>query len=149
MRKKYIHYGALSFQPDKFQPIKNKTYGAVKPIGGIWASPINAKLGWKQWCVSEEFRINKLSTSFEFYLDDNARVCHIKSVDDLRKLPRLQGLDSTLYCIDFEKAMVKYDAIELHLSDEINDDYLDGLYFRLYGWDCDSILIMNPNIIMN
>lgn len=146
---KYIHYGATSFQLDKFQPIKNQEWGAVKPTGGIWASPIDAEWGWKQWCVSEEFRINKLSTSFEFYLDDNARVCHIKSVDDLRKLPRLQGLDSTLYCIDFEKAMVKYDAIELHLSDEINDDYLDGLYFRLYGWDCDSILIMNPNIIMN
>lgn len=148
MRKKYIHYGTLSFQLDKFQPIKNKAYGAVKPIGGIWASPIDAKWGWKQWCVSEEFRINKLSTSFEFYLDDNARVCHIKSVDDLKKLPRLQGLDSTLYCIDFEKAMKKYDAIELHLSDEVVDDYLDSLYFKLYGWDCDSILIMNPNIIV-
>ena len=146
---KYIHYGSTSFQPDKFQPIKNKAYGAVKPIGGIWASPIDAKMGWKQWCTSEEFWLDKLDVNFEFSLSDDARVCHIKSVDDLRKLPILQGLDSILYCIDFEKAMKKYDAIELHLSDEVNDDYLNSLYFRLYGWDCDSILIMNPNIIMN
>ena len=43
--------------------------------------------------------------------------------------------------------MKKYDAIELHLSDEVTDDYLESLYFKLYGWDCDSILIMNPDII--
>ena len=106
-------------------------------------------MGWKQWCTSEEFWLDKLDVNFEFILSDDARVCHIKSVDDLRKLPILQGLDSILYCIDFEKAMKKYDAIELHLSDEVNDDYLNSLYFRLYGWDCDSILIMNPNIIIN
>lgn len=147
---KYVHYGSTSFQPDKFQPIKNQEWGAVKPIGGMWASPIDAKWGWKQWCTSEEFWLDKLDSNFEFSLIDDARVCHIKSIKDLEKLPEWKGLfKSTWYCIDFKKAMKKYDAIELHLSDEITDDYLDSLYFKLYGWDCDSILIMNPNIIMN
>ena len=43
--------------------------------------------------------------------------------------------------------MAEYDAIELHLSEEVVDDYLESLYFKLYGWDCDSILIMNKDII--
>lgn len=150
MKTKYIHYGSSTFQPDKFQPIYNQKWAATKPIGGIWASPVDAGWGWKQWCISENFFVDKLNTSFEFYLDDNARVCHIKSADDLKKLPKWQGLfKSSGYCIDFEKAMKEYDAIELHLSDEIKDDYLDSLYFALYGWDCDSILIMNPDIIIN
>lgn len=150
---KYIHYGTSSFNPDEFQPIKNRKWAAVKPIGGMWASPVNAKWGWKQWCTSEEFWLDKLDSSFEFNLSNDARVFHVKSVKDLEKLPEWQGqLKSTWYCIDFEKAMKKYDAIELHLSDEVSDDYddyLDSLYFRLYGWDCDSILIMNPEIIMS
>lgn len=146
---KYIHYGSTSFQPDKFQPIKNNEWGGTKPIGGMWASPIDAECGWKQWCTSEEFWLDKLDANFEFSLSDDARVFHIKSVKDLKKLPEWKGLfDSTWYCIDFEKAMKQYDAIELHLSDEIKDDYLNSLYFRLYGWDCDSILIMNPDIIV-
>ena len=145
---RYIHYGSSSFDINRFQPIKNEEWGGVKPRGGFWASAVDAEWGWKQWCTSEEFWLDKLDANFEFSLSDDARVCHIKSVKDLEKLPEWKGLfKSTWYCIDFEKAMEKYDAIELHLSNEINDDYLNGLYFKLYGWDCDSILIMNPDIV--
>lgn len=34
-----------------------------------------------------------------------------------------------------------YDAIELSLSAD------HRLYWDLYGWDCDSILVMNPDKI--
>ena len=33
------------------------------------------------------------------------------------------------------------DAIEFNISNDWD------LYMALYGWDCDSILILNPNII--
>ena len=26
-----------------------------KPYGGLWASDINAKYGWKSWCEDENF----------------------------------------------------------------------------------------------
>ena len=43
---------------------------------------------------------------------------------------------------DFEKLVSDgVDAIEFFISDD------NKLYWDLYGWDCDSILIMNPNII--
>lgn len=34
------------------------------------------------------------------------------------------------------------DAVEVNLSADRN------LYYELYGWDCDSILIINPEIIV-
>lgn len=72
----------------------------------------------------------------------------LRSVDDLKKLPKYNALlGSTSYLIDFEKAAKIYDGIQLHLSDEIRDRYDAGLYARLYGWDCDSLLVMNPDII--
>jgi hypothetical protein len=44
--------------------------------------------------------------------------------------------------IDFAYGKDGVDAIKLNLS---KGDY--ELYYELYGWDCDSILIMNPDII--
>ena len=40
--------------------------------------------------------------------------------------------------LDFEKLQERYDAIEV---------YIDNLYWDLYGWDCDSILILNKEIV--
>ena len=43
--------------------------------------------------------------------------------------------------LDFEKLSKEYDAIEVFISKD------EQLYWDLYGWDCDSILIMNSDII--
>ena len=51
-------------------------------------------------------------------------------------------------CLDFELLTYEYDAIELHLSeDNSRGDFMECLYWVLYGWDCDSILIMNPDVV--
>lgn len=39
------------------------------------------------------------------------------------------------------------DAIELHLT--CNGNMNNELYFALYGWDCNSIRIMNPDIVLS
>ena len=152
---KYIHYGADKFDRNKFLRIVNQDHDWTKPKqGGIWASSIDAKFGWKQWCESEDFYTERLQKSFQFCLLSNAKVCHIRNYKDLYKLPELSNkildipIKSIYYRIDFEKASKVYDAIELHLSEDIYTDYQNSLYFKLYAWDCDSILIMNPDIII-
>lgn len=147
---RYIHYGADKYEPGKFKPIVNCNYDWTKPrSGGLWASPVDAEWGWKQWCSSEDFETERLVSSFTFTLSPEARVCHVRTINDLRKLPKRQHMiNSMYYLIDFEKAMQEYDAIELHLSEDIGDSWEGSLYFKLYGWDCDSILIMNPEVIV-
>ena len=76
-------------------------------------------------------------------LSNDARVLYINSVNDLEDLPELHneiGICSWKL-LNFEKLAKTYDAIEVNISGD------PELYFALYGWDCDSILIMNPNII--
>lgn len=140
----YIHYGDDRFIPEKFKTVENRPY-FTKPYGGLWASPVDAKYGWKDWCAETDFAECKAENSFTFTLCDSANVIHIKSVADLQILPQ-QNNERRLafdYCLDFEEMLRKgIDAVELHLSED------KELYFELYGWDCDSILVLNKEVIV-
>lgn len=143
----YIHYGNTKYDPDLFCPIRNSF---VKPTGGMWTSAVGAGYGWKDWNESSQFRECDEANSFRFTLREDANVLHIYNVDDLAELPRneeYKGFSSS-YLLDFEKLLEQgVDAIELHLSEEKEHECMEGLYWKLYGWDCDSILIMNKDII--
>ena len=152
MGREYIHYGSKELH--KIKPIKNRPY-FPKPEGGLWASPVDAPFGWKEWCEREHFRENSEDNSFKFVVKDESKIIHIRDVKDLEKLPKQKDIygigsheASTCY-LDFEKIQKDYDGIELHLSEEKKsvETFCNGLYFKLYGWDCDSILILNDNAI--
>ena len=82
--------------------------------------------------------------SFRFKLDDNANIFCINNVDDLNFLPKIKDelVPPTWILLDFEELKRQYDAIEVNIS----NDY--GLYWKLYGWDCDSILVMNSDVVV-
>mgnify|MGYP001623704021 CR=1 FL=1 len=143
MGKIYIHYGHKHFDPNSFVEIKNTMWN--KPAGGLWASDINAKYGWKSWCEDENFCECNKENSFCFKLKEKSRILTINSHNDLFQLPLESGVHEYInrlcLCIDFEKLAREYDAIELLLSEDRR------LYYDLYGWDCDSILILNKDCI--
>lgn len=148
--RRYIHYGHSSFDRNLFIPIRNQERW-VKPHGGLWASSVDAGYGWKDWCISNGFKIERLVEYFEFTLSDDTRVLHIYDVAQLSELPQIEGPDMWC-CLDFEQLLSDgYGAVELHLSEEKRDKlscvFAKGLYWELYGWDCDSILIMNPDVV--
>lgn len=142
--KTYIHYGSKHFDKGKFVTIKNENW--VKPRGGLWASNINAKYGWKDWNEDNSFSDCDKNNSFTFQLKEGSNVLTINSREDLlEKTPMLNNfclLGSQIYYIDFEGLIKEgIDAIEVNISKD------DNLYWDLYGWDCDSILLLNPNIV--
>ena len=143
---RYIHYGCKSFDENKFNPIKNRDI-MTKPRGGFWASPMDTSYGWSDWCKSQAYYYND-KVYFTFSLSDKANVVHIRNEEDLSEMPMIEkSLIHGIACIDFEKMLNDgVDAIELHLTDE--EKYNSNLNYALYGWDCDSILIMNPKIIL-
>lgn len=144
MSKRYIHYGHKFFDRNLFTPIRN-CIAFTKPYGGFWASPVDAEFGWKDWCEREDFRECNLNNSFTFTLREDARVLTVLSVAGAKCLPQVQNEFALPWTVlpDFEKLMeLGYDAIEVKLSADWE------LYQALYGWDCDSILVMNPNVIV-
>ena len=61
---------------------------------------------------------------------------------DRKRFPDRNLNFSSRCLLDFEKLAETYDAIEVSISDDFE------LYYQLYGWDCNSIVIMNPKIIV-
>ena len=139
---KYIHYGHSEFDMTKFNKIKNIPEFA-KADGGLWASRVDAEYSWKDWCESSGFDAD-FSTHFEFRLNEDARILVIDKSEKLKELPKAKSIfeHPTFILLDFEELSKQYDAIEVLITK-------DGqLYWDLYGWDCDSIFIMNPDVII-
>ena len=142
MAVEYIHYGHKKFQINRFVSIRNEEL-RNKPFGGLWASRTDAKYGWKEWNEDEQFRECEEENSFKFTLSTNANVLEIHSHKDLSKVPQVKkSIFNGSFLPDFEKLLSDgFDAMELFLSED------DELYWDLYGWDCDSILVMNPDVV--
>jgi len=141
MSKKYIHYGSTAFDPEMWHDVKNG--GSItKPTGGLWASPIDAEFGWREWNAESHFMTCKNENSFVFTLNEKAKVKRLYMLADVDLLPqRNLGYATNMVSIDFEKCVEEgIDAIELCTLD-------NGLYWALYGWDCESILILNKDVI--
>lgn len=150
--KVYIHYGDNEFDISKFNSIKNRGIGILpKPYGGLWASPLNPKnIGWYDWCIDNDFSKKKkdsyLSSHFTFELYKGSKIFKISSMRDINKLRELITCEYTLYgydeyYYDFEKLQeMDYDGIELELNSY-------DIYMAMYGWDVDSLLVFNPDII--
>lgn len=149
----YRHYGNSQFDIDIFDPIENRPY-FTKPHGGLWATPVDSDIyGWKSWCQDNNFHIERLNKWFDFQLDEMANVYKIKELKDILLLESLacclvsnrayaiDDSDISASFIDFEKLLILgYDAVELEMN--------PFTYWAMYGWDCDSIVILNPEVII-
>ena len=156
----YRHYGHSKFDRDLFIPIHNREF-SNKPLGGLWSCPTkDVDIDWKTWSEGNDFALGKLKEHFDFKLKDNAKILEIKDIKDLDKLPKVK-LDEEVKeivtstnmnaDIDFEELSKEYDGIQvwMYRSKDINstEKLFDGIYYRMYGWDVDTLLVFNPNII--
>ncbi len=140
----YIHYGDDDFDINKFIPISNRSE-ATKPFGGFWGSRKNADFSWKEWCTEIDLKSKDLTKKIQFSLSNGAKILVINNIKLLDKLPQNEEnhiVNKLFVTLDFEKLSKQYDAIEVLISED------ERLYELLYGWDCDSILVMNPNVII-
>ena len=147
---KVVHYATdknFKLKPIEIgEFIKNNL--PVKPRGGLWASPIHTKFGWKEWCNSEDF--GDVSAKYPVVLDiDMSRIMVIKKASDLDKLPwcKLEGLD-LLEFIDFGK-LIKDGVDGIYLTEKGQWETRFTFPRGLYGWDCESVLVLNERCIRN
>ena len=147
----YVHYGANEFIPEKVT--EDAKYWRKNSIGkpsGLWASPLNAELNWKDWCEEEDFHTERLDESFKFKLKNGSRILEVHQIEDilLYVVPNNFGFrlwvgsESKLVLLNRDALMSDFDGMELYLSENW---LLRDMYF--YTWDCDSICIWNSDVI--
>ena len=140
MKLHLIKYGSDKFDLSKFNPVKSQP-GAIKPDGGLWASPVNSEYGWKEWCEENEFHLDDLKESFTFWYESD----NILVIDSKKDLSKIKWLEFYRRFIPDFLAM-DYDAIYLTRKGEAATRLL--MDENLYGWDCESVFIMNPEGII-
>ena len=170
--KTYIHYGSTTFDRNMILPITEITFGYPynKPNTGLWASDINAEYGWREWCESSGFRDCDESNSFKFRIRYPHTIFTIETIEDAIRFikayhrPHIDNRQPIRYCsVDELIQTIKTRNCALYhvLPDfkKMNDDGYSGLeitlsknygifYDLFYSWDCDSIVVWNPDEII-
>jgi len=145
---KAVHYTKPFFS---LRPIEIKNGGRryaelIKPVGGLWCSPLDSDYGWWDWCHGRG--------SFDIEHDqrvifdvDMSNFVVIDSVEDMRKrLTWFLFRDGHSMAIDFEK-MVHEGVDGIHLTENGLEETEFTYPESLYGWDCETILILNDRCI--
>ena len=157
----YIHYGSDRFRPELATKAKNPQIPWTKPEHGtgLWGSRVDATYGWKDWCECEGEEEWLEGGSFLFTLKPEANVVMLNKAEDFEKLPEVDisklilkrgDFNHRNFYPDFDKCLEQgIDAIELGwYGDEWEDAKADDMYMALYGWDCDCILVLNPDVVI-
>lgn len=135
-----IHYGADSYLPELFMPVKDIERCFTKPSGGLWTSPVNCEYGWKQWCESEEFNVKRLTRHVRLRFNGNLLV--IDDESDLDKLTWESPFKHMFYPLWEPLVSAGYDAVHLTERGERKTRLTHPR--SLYGWDCETVFVMNP-----
>ena len=143
--------------------MQNKDEGGEKPYGGRWTSTYTPKekypSAWAHWCHWEMPHWLCIK-GILYTISKDARVFIIDSAEDLVVLDKDYGMNkdtsSTSFGLsvsfDFEKMALDYDVINLtekgygetHGYRATSKGYNK---VRLWGWDCESTLILNEKAI--
>jgi hypothetical protein len=136
-----IHYGASQYNPELFDPISDRVY-RNKPCGGLWTSPIDSEYGWKDWSGANDYG----DLSEHFVVKFSGSMIIIDSYKDMLEMPWVNHsgrdfISFQAYCPGY----FEYDAI--HLTAKGEEETRFSHPKDLYGWDCETVLILNPESI--
>jgi hypothetical protein len=154
LKKLFIHYGE-QLTRENFHPIKDRMSIINKPYGGLWSSPIDSKWGWKNWCESEDFRVDTLWRYTIFKLKPDTKILIIDSLLDFihvwekYSIPRRNDLITT-WVLSFEKIQEDgYKGVYLTESgnSECHRTYFGTCDGDLNAWDCESMILFDLDCI--
>ena len=152
----YIHYGNLTFDRGRFE-VPNDLVYRNKPSGGFWASHCKSENSWKKWCEDNNYhRHCDDRVSFYFRLSPEANILSIETFEDCKKLPRrrtgyefMRTEPLQIEAINYKRCMENgIDAIEYKYDVAKKSKDFAVINEFMKEWDCDSILILNPDIIV-
>ena len=139
----------------KVEPIDIRNSVISKPLGGLWCTPDGVAYGWREHLASMEWECPQEAIQLEI---DTSRLCVIDSYDDLDALPLCEyipGLSDpaierllTIFTVPDFKAIKASGVDAIHLTVRGEAATRHSLPKSLYGWDCESVLILNERCLL-
>jgi len=142
-----------AYDPSKFEPITNKSF-INKPKGGLWTSPFAPDKGseWIEWCKNENFGVKDEGSPISILkVKDDGKFLLISTLKDLVEI--LQIFQEKTFQGNYFDPVLDYESLA---------QSIDGIYLTtagqwatrlthpgLYGWDCETVFIMNKDVIDN
>lgn len=164
--KTYVTYGfGNKFDTNKIHT--DLTIFADKPKTAWWGSPVDAKFGWKDWCMADYWipgdYIGEEPDFDSYFSDDNKIVWTLADDSKILYINEIKDLESCLesglivklreggydnYRWDFNKVLSSgYTAIEL-TDAMIGHYFVEGIELIMNGWDCESIVVLDHTKII-
>lgn len=119
-----------------------------KPVGGLWGCRGNE---WHDWCVAEDFHLEKLKQVFYWKLTEDCRLYSIETQQDFIHLIDSYG-NNRYDSIDYLAMKQDYDAVEVvgnvvyelrYGIQSTGHNFIDLM--GLNAWDVPSICVLNTN----
>ena len=134
-----IHYTATPWQ---LAPIAVANSQHSKPVGGLWASPVDSAWGWADWCREQDFRLERLAVGIQLEISLDRAIVINSSAD-------LGQLDWAGDYPDWESMAERgVDVVYLTLDGlRSTASPMLGIREQLYGWDCESLVVLNLRAI--
>ena len=150
------------FDKQFFKPVQNE---GRKVEGCLWTSPVKSEYSWIDYIRSCEIRNYAKNEYYELCFKQGTRIAMIENYNDLLNMPYY---DEEKYChiqsryIDFEKLATVCDCLWVTTDGLLLASYPERtlgtaflqrephiIEFNLYGWDCETVLIFNPDCVLN
>ena len=146
--REFIHYGSDKFDKDHIYKIKDYPISVNKPPFGLWATPVDVKFGWKDWCESEDYNTDRLNKSFRFKIKEGSKIAYVGDIKDMTKYPATY-LDPIIdkymlrmdWNYDWDIICKEYDAFFLDLD-------LYSIHYLFNAYDVKSIVVFNNDIVI-
>ena len=159
MSKTYITYG-FEVKDTNLIVTNLNTGPTQKPEMALWGSPTDATFGWKDWCECEQWIPSKnlsfedyFKTFFTWTLAKDAKVYNVANMEDIQWLAYKDIIHydherfHTLI-IDYRRLYEEgYDAMEL-INPCLGHYFLNDLEMLFNGWDCESIVVLDPSKVI-
>jgi len=145
---KVVHFTKpfFSLRPIEIKNGDGKDTIFIKPKGGLWCSPLDSNYGWKDWCQEESYGDIKQQQRVIFDVDMSNFVVIDSAKDMKTKLPWIPVMDGYFRALDFEK--IVHEGVDgIHLTEKGQWETRFTHPEWLYGWDCETILILNERCI--
>jgi hypothetical protein len=114
---------------------------------GLWVSDDDCEDNWRAWCISEGFRLDRLTYAHEIDIHSSAHLLILGNdpqLDDFTQLFSVPGkLSHDVGQIDWDRVKEQYDG--LIISPYVWSQRLELMWY--YSWDCASGCIWNPDIV--